>query len=433
MTTPDIQQWLQDGIAAVKRGNGEQARQLLMQVVEADERNEQAWLWLSGVVATNDERRVCLENVLAINPDSTVAKKGLLKLGGGPADAIEQGEGGQNGRKHYHVRRERTPLSAASAILYPDQQVQEWEWDEPELDIRRKGFDTAVHSQSKFDDAWESETELCPYCAQELALEDKKCPQCEHNLIEQRFRYDPPSRNMYVFFSVLIGQGNLFAAQIIYDLVQNQAIIWDNVATATLFMGAFFIVGMGVYWRQFWAYALSIAVQFLIMFVVVVSILLPVDFTLLNLPVNDPAIQGFIASFGDWVSQTIRVLQIAGASLGLLYGVLVVAPDFVRDQKRLTAVLSKNLKFASDYNIQAKKLAQKGMWATAVLHWQHAAGKEPHTISYQRQLGLAYAQLGFYDRSLDILQSAHALAATPDKQADFQRIITRVREMQNQS
>jgi tetratricopeptide (TPR) repeat protein len=71
---------LREGIAAVKAGQKEEARQLLMQVVELDERNEQAWLWLSGIMGTPEERRICLENVLSINPDNAHAHAGLVWL-----------------------------------------------------------------------------------------------------------------------------------------------------------------------------------------------------------------------------------------------------------------------------------------------------------------------------------------------------------------
>ena len=68
---------LEEGITAAKAGQKERARQCLMQVVKADENNEQAWLWLSGVVESLEDKQVCLENVLAFNSDSGPAKKGL--------------------------------------------------------------------------------------------------------------------------------------------------------------------------------------------------------------------------------------------------------------------------------------------------------------------------------------------------------------------
>ena len=71
---------LQQGITAARAGHKAEARALLMQVVEADERSEQGWLWLSGVVEEPEDIRTCLQNVLDINPDSAPAKKGLAWL-----------------------------------------------------------------------------------------------------------------------------------------------------------------------------------------------------------------------------------------------------------------------------------------------------------------------------------------------------------------
>jgi tetratricopeptide (TPR) repeat protein len=71
---------LKQGIAALKAGRKAEARDLLMQVVEQDERNEMAWLWLSGAVETEEERRICLENALAINPNNSGAQRGLEGL-----------------------------------------------------------------------------------------------------------------------------------------------------------------------------------------------------------------------------------------------------------------------------------------------------------------------------------------------------------------
>jgi len=71
---------LKQGIAALNAGRKEEARRLLMQFVQQDERNEMGWLWLSGAVDTDEDRRVCLENVLAINPNNGVARRGLESL-----------------------------------------------------------------------------------------------------------------------------------------------------------------------------------------------------------------------------------------------------------------------------------------------------------------------------------------------------------------
>ena len=71
---------LNRAIIAAKAGRKAEARQLLEAVLDADERNERAWLWLSGVVDSDEERVICLENVLSINPDSQAARRGLAVL-----------------------------------------------------------------------------------------------------------------------------------------------------------------------------------------------------------------------------------------------------------------------------------------------------------------------------------------------------------------
>lgn len=67
----------QAGVAALKSGNKALAREHLMKVVEQDETNEQAWLYLAGALEDPDEIRISLENALHINPQSNRAKQGL--------------------------------------------------------------------------------------------------------------------------------------------------------------------------------------------------------------------------------------------------------------------------------------------------------------------------------------------------------------------
>jgi hypothetical protein len=75
---------LQQGIAALKAGCKDEARRLLEQVVQENPRSEQGWLWLSGAVDTDEERRFCLAQILSINPRNALAQRGLEVLGPGP-------------------------------------------------------------------------------------------------------------------------------------------------------------------------------------------------------------------------------------------------------------------------------------------------------------------------------------------------------------
>ena len=76
----DLIQLLYEGAVAVREGRHGDAQGLLMQVIEADEQNELAWLWLSGAVEDPADQQVALENVLAINPDNAAARQGLTWL-----------------------------------------------------------------------------------------------------------------------------------------------------------------------------------------------------------------------------------------------------------------------------------------------------------------------------------------------------------------
>jgi len=76
----DLERKLQQGIDAVRRNDRATARRLLEEVIEADENNELAWMWLASTVTTLSERRQCLERVLEINPDNNRAREALRQL-----------------------------------------------------------------------------------------------------------------------------------------------------------------------------------------------------------------------------------------------------------------------------------------------------------------------------------------------------------------
>ena len=82
----NVEAMVRAGIEAYRAGKQTEARKLLEKAIELDDYNEQAWMWLSAVVETEEEKRTCLENVVVINPDNAEAKRGLKMLGveGGP-------------------------------------------------------------------------------------------------------------------------------------------------------------------------------------------------------------------------------------------------------------------------------------------------------------------------------------------------------------
>jgi hypothetical protein len=138
MTSYQVAEWLRKGIAAAQAGDTETAYGLLLKVVDVDEYNEQAWLWLSSVVETDADREVCLENVLAINPDNKVAKAGLVHLRSKstqPPPPLEP-----------EVEPPQPEVELAPIAAPEDTEVEESDWwDQPQ----------AAETVSELDDAWE--------------------------------------------------------------------------------------------------------------------------------------------------------------------------------------------------------------------------------------------------------------------------------------
>jgi len=66
----DVSQMLQAGIKAAQAGNRAEARQLLVQVTEAEPENESAWLWLASISEYPEELLVFLNNILDVNPNN---------------------------------------------------------------------------------------------------------------------------------------------------------------------------------------------------------------------------------------------------------------------------------------------------------------------------------------------------------------------------
>ena len=66
----EVSQMLQIGIKAAQAGNRAEARQLLIQVTEAEPENESAWLWLASISEYPEELLVFLNNILDVNPNN---------------------------------------------------------------------------------------------------------------------------------------------------------------------------------------------------------------------------------------------------------------------------------------------------------------------------------------------------------------------------
>ena len=71
---------LHRGIALAKAGKKPEAKRILGQVVRSNPQSFPAWLWLAGVVETEEQRRYCLEKALQLNPQNEGAQRALARI-----------------------------------------------------------------------------------------------------------------------------------------------------------------------------------------------------------------------------------------------------------------------------------------------------------------------------------------------------------------
>lgn len=113
MSSDKVKELLRQGIEAAKASKREEARRLFQEVVDLDEENERGWFWLATVVDNDEERRICLLNVLRINPNNERAQQALNKLD----ERRKQAEGEKEVIAGFNRRQLMLLLGLAAAVV----------------------------------------------------------------------------------------------------------------------------------------------------------------------------------------------------------------------------------------------------------------------------------------------------------------------------
>ncbi|MGD2078127.1 MAG: hypothetical protein PVH18_07070, partial [Chloroflexota bacterium] len=303
------------GREAAKRGDHAIALGHLHSVVEAEPENEDAWLWLSAVVESDADKRLCLENVLVLNPEHEAARRGLARLAVVDDEAVEPP--GQL------ISRRMEALTPAGAILYPERQQKDWRWHDPiELQQATVG---GYSSESFFDDVWQREGELCAYCATELISEDTRCPGCGRRLTETAFRYQRASSDLIIYWVLILGIGVLALATLVFNLLSQGSPA--SMAWQTLVFLSMMVTVAGLAFRRFWAYVASIVALLLIVAALLLGPSLGpvVDNSISELAGRDFFLRLAEAPYALFIGPTgdiLRGMQYLAVLLALFYGIL---------------------------------------------------------------------------------------------------------------
>lgn len=396
---------LEEGIAAAKSGDVQLARTLLTNVLEEDETNERAWLWLSGVVDTLEDRQECLENVLAINPSNQLALRGMARL---ERERLSLAEPEPDG-----------PLPLAAAQTSDAYQAPSYE----PLTITEP---TAQVSPEPFvEDVWTMDVDLCAYCATPLEEDAKRCQTCRRRTVKKEFRY-PATAILHIFWVVLVALSIVLLFQAIYkwQVEENEMIAVLHAVPA----GALLLLAVGIFFRLAAAHVVSVFVLLLVLGLSVANFFTPFDPTTVDAGSSDVAVFGVAITMVERTGLFLEVAQGVIVAIALFYALFRAAPEFDRVSKRIVARVVRGLNTAADYHLVARRFVQDGMWASAVLHWQRAVAIEPSSIVFQRSLAKSYIQLGQYDLALNVLETAQHLQMQPATRVDIEKLLGWVSE-----
>lgn len=414
MNTDETAAFLQAGIAAAKAGERAKARELLQRVVEADEGNLAAWLWLSDVVVTLEDQEVCLENALTLDPSNAAARKGL--------DWVRA-------------------QIAATPEIEPVSSLPHVETDELRLREARVSID---FSSNEFDDPL-----LCVYCAQRTSDDAKACPNCHRSLYATMLKREKPAW-LWVgwtagIIDVFYSLGLLLLLTTILAYTVSAAKFDDEpLDTRQVLM---------VYFGQ--AESMPRAAQSAIFSVLprevfffrlgYVACTALVTFGLLTRrrPFHLLYVLGLTASVvGVYLSATLNRAPIvaAGGPATPLQGILQVAlnellgifatltsalaggllllrtglaflmeDDFEKVTERLWCVIDKTVREPTTAFVRAKTHMRHGRWTLAALYLQRAITLQPSIADYQLALAETYARLERYPQSLHLLDQVERL------------------------
>ena len=363
---------MRDAAAVLKKGHRERGRALLRALLEEAGDIEEAWWLLSENSDDPAERQRALQRVLTLNPARAEAHANLVSL---------------------RLR----GLPSASAAPAADA----WQSLLPEVPLEADdGIDNPYQ---------------CPYCGAPTGSDDKRCRQCRGGLYRRvaRSGNSEPLRRLQLVLGIGLGVGLVELIAPLLALAQRQGTAAANlelmlaVPGAQPFLGDFMaqapahsewllaalgtraavmallILGLRARWRlAYYGSMLAVTADLLLNFYLLVA-----------------------GGLG-WAALALNMALSLGAGLMLF----AVSYEFAVNHERLLVRPDATARSPLDFYRRGHDYRRRGMWAMAVAQWRKAVGLAPQQAEYYKQLGIGYAQIGRYERSLRALQEGRRQA-----------------------
>ena len=378
---------LKEGIAAARAGQVEKARACLLPVIQADERNVQAWYWLSRVVEAAEERVICLENVLALDPGHAAVQSELAAL--------------------------RTQMAASPAKAAAE-------------------FIPATAEECLVSNA-AVEPLPCPYCGAQAAPQARQCPECGRTItVRERKTAGHSAYSLglvavwfalanYVWLGLFFYYvGSDLAATVdasprlaatlqkLADLLGLKVPALDSLALppapVLLGGGAVFVLSLAIaaclYYRIRLAYWLTVGL-----------LLLGFAFLFYNAITAE-----------SW--QLVRLVGTVILFVAAIGFVFMAYDEYAWVERRLAAVVDPDADSHSALYSRGRRYAEQGMWARAEAHWAKAVALSPGHPDYRLALASAYINLGKPEKAVEHLEEARRIEPENPRIAEVLKLAT---------
>jgi tetratricopeptide (TPR) repeat protein len=425
---------LEQGIGAALNGRRDDARAMLAQVVEADDRNEQAWLWLAGLVTDPEEMRTCLENVLHLNPENAKAREGLAW--------VEQRHGkraaSEDSAEPIATAEPQSKEALTAMLAETPRVVRPAEPPRPDPLPEVPAAETPAVSSPQQAAAEPALKFPCLYCGAPATLEQRSCPKCHNSLM---IRANPREKRSIALtilgilwligglFQVLGGLGVTAMAVLAFNTAQSQLPrvrrpsqpfplqLLAPLVAGLLAGGIVIMIGRGLLKRQRWAYAIVMGGTIVGLVGMVAMLVLGASIApQIGQALSSPALASRGGGNAGAAIATGSLMLSFAISLGtqLLFFLLVALShrDFYGPMIRFQPERDDGSDI-DNYN-SGVAYKKRGMWFMAAQEWEAAVKKKPADPGYLHALGLAYVQLKQYDRARAALDDA--LKLTPEDQ-----------------
>jgi tetratricopeptide (TPR) repeat protein len=448
-----VSEWLREGVAAVKAGHNEYARELLIRVVAHDDQNAQAWLWLSGVVESLEDRKVCLENVLGIDPDNAAARKGLTwvqrQMQEQPetqmASPLEQGspftvppDAVLAEPEPPVVERTRTPVSPAAAMLKEDFASRR---SEPKTALIAAESEPSVETQSPSpvsstavvladlpggEPVPESEAGpalppsagrnefaneyLCPYCAAETEPNDRKCRSCGKDLWVKFRKQEKRSTLLWILVALQFVSAVYSAVPVLLFLAFGSSFFGEFLGVAGMSPLVMYLLAL----PSLFSIGLAVGLCFRwkpVYYLFIVDSVIGVISAIFALAGGSAlfSVSGFLLALGRFA----LIMQLGG--------------DFEWDRRRILLRTDRGLKRGVEYLMRADFYNRQKMWALAVVHLQAALGLMPDRLDCHLALAVAYIHLKRYDLADGALAEAKRIKPGEPRIAQLEALVAEMR------